>query len=64
MVSIQINGLTHSSARQHINTVSVKGDERRRRSHSGRAAAGVWTSSGEMSALIVGSFLQQFQVNQ
>ncbi|RDJ39585.1 hypothetical protein AB718_19845, partial [Acinetobacter baumannii] len=50
--------------RQHINTVSVKGDERRRRSHSGRAAAGVRTSSGEISALIVGSFLQQFQVNQ
>lgn len=30
VASIQINGLTHSSAMQHINTVSVKGDERRR----------------------------------
>ena len=34
VASIQINGLTHSSARQHMITVRVKGSERRRRNHS------------------------------
>ncbi len=64
VASIQINGLTHSSAGQHMITVRVKGCERRRRNHSGREAAGERTISGEISALIVGSFFQQFQVNQ
>jgi hypothetical protein len=35
VASIQINGLTHSSARQHISTLRVNGCERRRRSHRG-----------------------------
>lgn len=64
VASIHKNGLIHSSARQHINTVSVKGCERRRRSQSGRDALCDRSASGEISALIVRSFLQQFEVNQ